>query len=459
MEKLVLNRSLKEWIIQYPILKDLMDYREVSWENGKISGAKDAVSKLDISIRDMKEAEERLRRFAPLIARLFPEAPQCEGFEKGIIESELIAVEKMKEALCKHYGRGFEGVLFQKCDSELPIAGSIKARGGIYEVLYHAEKLAVDKGLLSYEEDYCKLDDPFFKEFFKNYKLSVGSTGNLGLSIGIMGAALGFTVTVHMSADAKEWKKRLLRSKGVEVVEYASDYSKAVTEGRRQSEKDPDSYFIDDENSKNLFLGYSVAAFRLKQQLEARNIVIDSSRPLLVYLPCGVGGAPAGICYGLKLLFGDNVHCFFIEPTHSPCMLLGLLTGENDAVSVGDFGLDNVTEADGLAVGRPSGFAGKYIEELISGVYTVDDQELYKLLYLLWESEGRRIEPSAAGSFLGPIRAVQEYEGYMQTYGLLDKLKNGIHIAWTTGGLFIPEDKMKIFYERGAQLIKKQKPE
>ncbi|MEH7649215.1 D-serine ammonia-lyase, partial [Bacillus toyonensis] len=415
---------------EYPLVNKLIATEEIFWINPNIEKYETAITASPLNEEDVKDAEERLKRFAPYIAKVFPETKET----NGIIESPLVKIPSMKQSLEKNYGQLILGKLLLKCDSHLPISGSIKARGGIYEVLKHAEQLALQHGMLTEEDNYSILDSDTCREFFAKYSIAVGSTGNLGLSIGIMSAKLGFNVTVHMSADAKEWKKDLLRNKGVNVIEYEADYSKAVEEGRQQADADPSCYFVDDENSHDLFLGYAVAASRLQKQLEELEIIVDEEHPLFVYLPCGVGGGPGGVAFGLKLLYKNNVHCFFAEPTHSPCMLLGLMTGLHDKIAVQDIGIDNITDADGLAVGRPSGFVGKTIEPFLNGNYTVSDEELYRLLKELADKENINLEPSALAGMVGPVNVCKNENEYLQKQQLTETVKKGTHIVWGTGG-------------------------
>lgn len=446
---MILGRTLESWYTRYPLIRDLVALQETTWFNPGVASAAQALGDVGLTAADVADASARLTRFASYLQRAFPETRDS----GGIIESDIVPLPHLQQQLGERYNQVLNGALWLKRDSHLPISGSIKARGGIYEVLKHAEDLALAGNLLSLEDDYALLDSEKARAFFGQYKIAVGSTGNLGMSIGIMGAALGFQVTVHMSADARQWKKDKLRAHGVTVVEYASDYSVAVAQGRKQAEADPSCHFVDDENSLNLFLGYSVAAERLKHQLAAANIRVDAQHPLFVYLPCGVGGAPGGVAFGLKLAFGDAVHCVFAEPTHSPCMLLGVYTGLHDEVSVQDFGIDNVTAADGLAVGRASGFVGKAMQRLLDGFYTVSDEEMYCLLALMERHEGQRLEPSALAGVPG-IARVQADSAYLARAGLnSEAMAQATHLVWATGGNMVPGEEMEAYLAKGRELL------
>ena len=89
------------------------------------------------------------------------------------------------------------------------------------------------------------------------------------------------------------------------------------------------------------------------------------------------------------------------------------------------------------------------VGRLISGIYTVEDNELYKLLAMMKDEENIKIEPSATPGLLGPIRA----EAYISANLPEVSMKNATHIAWATGGLFVPEDMMQEFYERGKKQL------
>ena len=431
-----------EELLKNKTVKDIADKKEIVWINPKEIDYAEYEKNIPVSDEDLKDAEERLARFAPFIKKSFPETAET----NGIIESPLEPIFEMQKEFEKKYDTKIPGKLYIKMDSHLPVAGSIKARGGVYEVLKHAEDLAIEAGLLSVTDDYSILADEKFKKFFSGYKVQVGSTGNLGLSIGITSAALGFEVIVHMSADAKQWKKDMLRSKGVTVIEYADDYGKAVEEGRKSSDADPKSYFVDDEKSMNLFLGYTVAASRMKKQFDEKGIVIDKEHPLIVYIPCGVGGAPGGVAYGLKRIFKENVYIFFVEPTLAPCMVLGMATGLHEKISVRDVGINGITHSDGLAVARPSGLVGRLMDPILSGVFTLEDYKLYDYLRCLDSSEHKRIEPSSCAAFEGPVTLLKHEESRRYIEEKIGKnIENAYHVCWATGGRMVPQEDMEKF--------------
>lgn len=433
------------------VIQSLKIEKEIFWVNPRLKPAQIANQESKYTITDIQDAEDRLHRFAPFIQIAFPETKE----RGGLLESDITQVDAMKAWLEKHYGKGLPGKLFIKRDDLLPVSGTVKSRGAIYEVLKVAETLALEEGLLkNVEEDYSIFSSEEFKIFFSQYNLTVGTTGNLGISVGAMGRALGFEVTVHMSEEAKAWKKKFLRDRGVEVIEHSTNFSLAVDAGRAASEADPKSYFVDDEHSEELFLGYTVGGYRMKEILARAGIIVDSNHPLFVYLPCGIGGSPSGVTFGLKHAFVDDVHCIFAEPTKMPSMILGLVTRKFDEIAVDEVGLGGLTVADGLAVPRTSGLVAKLMDSYFSGGYTLQDDTFRILLTNLFEQEEIFLEPAAVAGLAGPFMLLNTEEGqsYLEEHDLFDKLANATHIAWGTGGSMVPAEDREAFIQEDKNL-------
>lgn len=369
----------------------------------------------------IEQARKRFRDFRAPLAALF----RGEDWD-GEIRSDLI--DWPAQAGSPH--------ILVKADHNLPVTGSIKARGGLHELLAFLEYAARREGLLGTANDYAKLAEPGAVEAFSHYRVSVASTGNLGYSVGLVGRTFGLGVTVHMSRDAKSWKKDRLRKLGATVVEHAGDYGEACAAARAMPQ-DEFSHFVDDENSPDLFCGYAVAAEELATQLAQRGIIPSAHAPIVVYLPCGVGGAPGGITYGLKRIFGNSVLCVFVEPTQAPAMFAALATraSAEHLPSIYDYGLDNVTLADGLAVGRASALAFSAVGQAIDGAVTLTDRDMLRQAAQAWTLAGLKLETSAAAA----LAAIPPFIAATAGKENWPDLNKAIHIAWVTGGAKLPE--------------------
>lgn len=185
-------------------LRKIKNEEEIMWINPAKQTFDVAKRKGRFSLEDIEDVENRYHRFASYFEVAFPETKQY----KGLLESEMTKLNNMHEWLENQYNMTLPGDFYIKRDDLLPISGTIKSRGAIYEVLKYAETLALEHGMLNnIYDNYEVFASEEFRIFFSEYNLTVGTTGNLGISVGAMGRALGFEVTVHVSADAKHGRK------------------------------------------------------------------------------------------------------------------------------------------------------------------------------------------------------------------------------------------------------------
>ena len=147
------------------MLEKLKGMQEVCWRNPGQRPFADAIEGSALTMADVRDAEARLQRFAAYFQVAFPET-RAAG---GILESPLRPIPAMQEALGV-------GRLLLKMDSHLPMSGSIKARGGVDEVI----KLAEDIDLVSFV-DY---DSNFYELYSSRMDCIVQPVEELGAAAG-----------------------------------------------------------------------------------------------------------------------------------------------------------------------------------------------------------------------------------------------------------------------------------
>ncbi|MGC3833005.1 hypothetical protein ACPSKX_01150 [Moritella viscosa] len=86
-------------------MESLIDLKPLSWFNPKVTSYAEALPYVGLTAVDVKEASERLLRFAPFFCQAFPETLQSHG----IIESPLQTISAMQAALSNYYQTALPG--------------------------------------------------------------------------------------------------------------------------------------------------------------------------------------------------------------------------------------------------------------------------------------------------------------------------------------------------------------
>ena len=132
--------------------------------------------------------------------------------------------------------------------------------------------------------------------------------------------------------------------------------------------------------------------------------------------------------------------------------------GRNDRADSGNHAADGAaqhrTAADGLAVGRASGFVGGLMRPFMSGCYTLQDERMYTLLAQLADAEDLYLEPSALAGMYGPVltQPGQLLGAYTEAALPAGALANATHLVWATGGNMVPREEMQRYYAKGRAL-------
>lgn len=460
------SQKAQQDLIPESVLRGLQRSNTVCIVNPNHSNDLRDIERQSITRADIQEARELLDRAKPLFKKLWPDDKTLNDWE-GLIESPLTPAQALRKEM------GGTGTWLLKRDDALPVAGSIKGRGAFFAVLEHAEKLAIDKGLITKGENLSSLCSAEARAIFSEYKVAVGSTGNLGMGIALLAAALGFDAKVYLSEEAADWKKKRLIDNDCTIFEHDGNFKEALQKGRddcaaANKAKPASAYFVDDEDSKALSVGPTVAGLRMKEQLEQQGIKIDANHPLFVYIPTGVGGGPSGVLRGLVDAFQDeglhqHIHGILVQPKQCASVLARMSIPEkynNQPVDVYHLGLNNKSpRGDGMAVPQASELAFENLQVNAAGAMTVSDEDMLKNTARLHKTEGITIETTAAASINGPKWCASAAgREYIKKNRMEEAMPNAVHVMWFTGGGKVPSDTKAAILRDAYQAIGEPQP-
>ena len=121
------------------------------------------------------------------------------------------------------------------------------------------------------------------------------TSGNAGISYAMIGAILGYKVTLVMPEHASEERKKRIMAHGAEIIFTDSmlGYDETLREVRRVYESDPDTYFLCDQysNQSNPTAHYETTAVEILEQVSGITHFVAG---------VGTGGTISGVGKRLK---------------------------------------------------------------------------------------------------------------------------------------------------------------
>ena len=208
------------------------------------------------------------------------------------------------------------------------------------------------------------------------------SSGNHAQAVALAGRLLGMPVVIVMPDDAPQVKVRATRGYGAEVVLYnrerdrREDIARSVGEARGLTLVPPFDH-------PHIVAGQGTAALEL----------VDEVGPLdALFVPCGGGGLVSG-CAIAATARSPGVAVYAVEPAAGDDVQRSFRSGRIESVH------NPQTIADGARTTAPGEVTFPLLRHYLKDVLTVDDDELLRTTFLLWERMKLVVEPTGALGF------------------------------------------------------------
>ena len=243
--------------------------------------------------------------------------------------------------------------VFFKCEN-LQRGGAFKFRGA-YNALANLTPEARRRGVVAY------------------------SSGNHAQAVALAGRLLNVPAIIVMPADAPPVKVEATRGYGAEVVLYDrhSENREAIA---AKLERERGVTLVPPFDHPHIVAGQGTAALEL----------VEETGPLDVMLvPCGGGGLLSGCAIAAAAL-APGVRSIGVEPAAGDDVMRSFRSGTIQRVHNPD------TIADGARTSAPGAVTFPLIMKHVADVLTVDDSELVRTMWYLWERLKIVVEPTGA---------------------------------------------------------------
>jgi len=223
------------------------------------------------------------------------------------------------------------------------------------------------------------------KEAMRGGKLSAGkvlldsTSGNTGIAYAMIGAALGFQVTLCMPSNVSVERKRILNAYGASIIytDPGEGSDGAIRKARQMIAAEPDKYFYADQysNDANWQAHYQTTANEIWQQTQGR---ITHFVAML-----GTSGTFTGSSRRLKEL-NPKIRCISLQP---------------------DSAFHGIEGAKHMATAMVPGIYDPKLADENLGVST---EAAYVMVKRLARRQGLLVGISAGGAAAGCVRVAQE---------------------------------------------------